>query len=77
MLIAMCVKLRGWRGQTHHGRFRREEFEGEVIGAIGQGVDFIRDPLHGDVGGFGGRKGGVRGDGESWRCDDVRVSPKK
>lgn len=50
-------------GQTNHGRFRREELEREVIGAIGQGVDLIRNPLH--------RAGWVEGqDGvavESWR----------
>jgi hypothetical protein len=33
-------------GQTNHGRFRREELQREVIGAIRQGIDFIRNPLH-------------------------------
>jgi hypothetical protein len=33
-------------GQTNHGRLGREELEREVVGAIGQRVDLIRDPLH-------------------------------
>jgi hypothetical protein len=49
-------------GQTNHGRLGREELEREVIGAIGQRGDLIRDPLHGDMG------TGVVGEGEeSWR----------
>lgn len=44
----------------NHGRFGREELEREVAGAIGQGIDLIRDLLHRE-------KGSVRvGLVESW-----------
>lgn len=48
---------------THHGRLRREELEGEVIGAIRQGIDLIRDPLHCEVSGGGQQRVAE----ESWR----------
>jgi hypothetical protein len=51
----------------YHGRLGREELEREVIGAIGQGVDLIRDPLHHGGVLFPERdSGGARG-AESWR----------
>jgi hypothetical protein len=34
------------RGATHHGRLRREELEREVVGAIRQRIDLIRNLLH-------------------------------
>ena len=33
-------------GQAHHRRLRREELEGEVVSAIGQCIDLIRNLLH-------------------------------
>lgn len=41
-----CAEPRGGGGATNHGRLGREELEGEVIGAIGQGIDLICNPLH-------------------------------
>lgn len=52
-------------GQTYHCRLGRKELEREVIGAIGQGIDLIRNLLHREIG-LRGRRDGVDKDGESW-----------
>lgn len=53
-------------GQTHHRRLGREELEREVIGAIGQGIDLIRDPLHDGEVDVGGRGRCGSEEGGSW-----------
>jgi hypothetical protein len=42
----MHTRAHSGGGATNHGRFRRKELEREVIGAIGQGIDLIRNLLH-------------------------------
>jgi hypothetical protein len=53
-------------GQTYHCRLGREELEREVIGAIRQRIDLIRDPLHRVIAREGGGRGGVATDVVSW-----------
>lgn len=53
-------------GSTHHCRLGREELEGEVVGAIRQRVDLIRNLLHGKEGTKGEIQSGVAEDGVSW-----------
>lgn len=49
-------------GATHHGRLGREELEGEVVGAIRQRIDLIRNLLH--------RKDGVESEAQSGVAKD-------
>jgi hypothetical protein len=53
-------------GQTYHCRLGREELEREVVGAIRQRIDLIRNPLHRVVAREGRGKGGVATDVVSW-----------
>jgi hypothetical protein len=44
---ARSVRVLSVGRRKYHGRLRREELERKVVGAIGQGIDLIRDLLHG------------------------------
>jgi len=63
-------------GQTHHGRLGRKELEREVVGAIGQRIDLIRNPLHREGATEGRGKGGVADDVVSWlQVMEQKVDP--
>ena len=51
--------------KTNHSRLGREELEGEVVCAMRQGADLIRDPLHRAVQDVSGVKSGVDKDADS------------
>lgn len=67
MTVSKRAALPRLEGYTHHGRLRRKELQREVIGAIRQCIDLIRNLLHCEIvagGKVGGR--GVEGAEALW-----------
>jgi hypothetical protein len=46
----ISIKSRAqWGKRAYHGRLGREELEREVVRALGQSIDLIRNSLHGGL----------------------------